>query len=190
MHQTPASRYDGLSQVLHWLTAIIVTVAFILGPGGFGRLMRQGVDPATRNDIVWHESLGILVLVLTMLRLAWMALRPAAPQLQMARWMYLAAKLVRIALWVLLIALPVTALLALGSEGHPLTLLGGVRIDRMPFIAESRVAGLADWGEVHQFLGDSIMWLAGLHAMAAILHHVVLKDGVLVAMLPRGRSPN
>jgi len=190
MHQTPASRYDGLSQVLHWLTAIIVTVAFILGPGGFGRLMRQGVDPATRNDIVWHESLGILVLVLTMLRLAWMALRPAAPQLQMARWMYLAAKLVRIALWVLLIALPVTALLALGSEGHPLTLLGGVRIDRMPFIAESRVAGLADWGEVHQFLGDSIMWLAGLHAIAAILHHVVLKDGVLVAMLPRGRSPN
>ena len=190
MHQTPASRYDGLSQVLHWLTAIIVTVAFILGPGGFGRLMRQGVDPATRNDIVWHESLGILVLVLTMLRLAWMALRPAAPQLQMARWMYLAAKLVRIALWVLLIALPVTALLALGSEGHPLTLLGGVRIDRMPFIAESRVAGLADWGEVHQFLGDSIMWLAGLHAMAAILHHVVLKDGVLVAMLPRGGSPN
>jgi len=190
MHQTPASRYDGLSQVLHWLTAIIVTVAFILGPGGFGRLMRQGVDPATRNDIVWHESLGILVLVLTMLRLAWMALRPAAPQLQMARWMYLAAKLVRIALWMLLIALPVTALLALGSEGHPLTLLGGVRIDRMPFIAESRVAGLADWGEVHQFLGDSIMWLAGLHAMAAILHHVVLKDGVLVAMLPRGRSPN
>ena len=32
------------------------------------------------------------------------------------------------------------------------------------------------------------MWLAGLHAMAAILHHVVLKDGVLLAMWPPGKS--
>lgn len=188
MNQQPASRYDSFSQVLHWVTAIIVTIAFILGPGGFGRLMRQGVDPATRSDIVWHESLGILVLALTVLRLAWMALRPAAPQPQMAKWMHLTAKVVRVALWVLLLALPVTAFLALGSEGHPLTLLGGVRIDRMPFIAESPVAGLADWGDVHQFLGDSIMWLAGLHAIAAIFHHVVLKDGVLMSMLPQGKS--
>ena len=49
MNQQPASRYDGFSQVLHWVTAIIVTVAFILGPGGFGRLMRQGVEPATET---------------------------------------------------------------------------------------------------------------------------------------------
>ena len=84
--------------------------------------------------MVWHESLGVLVLVLTVLRLAWLALRPAAPRFQMAKWMHLATRLMRIALWALLLALPVTAFLALGSEGHPLTLLGGVRIDRMPFI--------------------------------------------------------
>ncbi|MEJ8812865.1 cytochrome b/b6 domain-containing protein [Variovorax ureilyticus] len=188
MNQQPTSRYDSFSLFLHWSTAVVVTIAFILGPGGFGRLMRQGVDPATRSDIVWHESLGMLVLALTVLRLAWMALRPAAPQFQLSGWMHWSAKLVRIALWVLLFALPVTAFMALGSEGHPLTLLGGVRIDRMPFIAESRVAGLADWGDVHQFLGDAIMWLAGLHAIAAIFHHVVLKDGVLMAMLPRRKS--
>jgi cytochrome b561 len=32
------------------------------------------------------------------------------------------------------------------------------------------------------------MWLAGLHAAAAIFHHLVLKDGVLSAMLPRTKS--
>jgi cytochrome b561 len=37
---------------------------------------------------------------------------------------------------------------------------------------------------VHGLLGDIIMWIAGLHAAAAIVHHVVLKDGVLAAMLP------
>ena len=73
--------------------------------------MHQGIDPATRSDIVWHETLGIAVLVLTLIRLL---------------------------------------LLALGSEGHPLTLLGGVRVDRLPLIAESALGKLADWGDVHQ----------------------------------------
>ena len=187
MNPSSTARYDALSRVFHWVTAIAVTIAFVLGPGGFGRLVRQGVDPATRSDIVWHESLGVLVLVLTALRLIWVALRPAAPQFPMAGWTRLAGRLMHLALWALLLALPVTAFLTLGSEGHPLTLLGGVRVDRMPFIAESGIAKLTDWGDVHGVLGDAIMWLAGLHAAAAIFHHVVLKDGVLSAMLP-GRS--
>ena len=185
MNQQSTAHYDFFSRTLHWLTAVVVTAAFILGPGGFGKLMRQGVDPATRSDIVWHETLGILVLALTVLRLVWVALRPSAPQFSMARWMHVAAKLVHFALWALLLALPATAFLALGSEAHPLTLLGGLRIDRMPMIADSAVAKLADWGEVHKILGDAIMWLAGLHAVAAIFHHLVFKDGVLLAMLPR-----
>jgi len=102
--------------------------------------------------------------------------------------MQMAARLAHGALWVLLLALPVTALLTLGSESHPLTLLGGVRVAQMPIIADSALAKLADWGEVHQFLGDAIMWLAGLHAAAAIYHHFILKDGVLAAMLPFKRS--
>jgi cytochrome b561 len=185
MNQPSTSHYDPLSRAFHWITAIVVTIAFILGPGGFGRLMRQGVDPATRSDIVWHETLGVLVFLLTVLRLLWLALRPAAPQIAMAGWMQLAAKLVHVALWALLLALPITAVLALGSEAHPLTLLGGIRVDQMPWIANSAIAKLADWGDVHQFLGDAIMWLAGLHALAAVYHHVALKDGVLLSMLPR-----
>jgi cytochrome b561 len=73
--------------------------------------------------------------------------------------------------------------LALGSEGHPLTLLGGIRINEMPVIAQSPLANLADWGDVHGLLGDMILWLSGLHAVAAIYHHVFMKDGVLLAML-------
>jgi cytochrome b561 len=91
---------------------------------------------------------------------------------------------VHVALWVLLFVLPATALLALGSEAYPLTLLGGVRVDKFPVIANSSIAKLADWGDVHQFLGDAIMWIAGLHAAAAIFHRLVLKDGVLSTMLP------
>ena len=181
------TRYDRVSQVFHWLTAVAVLIAFVLGPGGFGRLMRNGVDPATRLDIVWHESLGITVLVLTLLRLMWVLVRPAAPHFNMATWMTLASKGVHGLLWLLLLATPVTALLALGTEGHPVTLLGGIRINELPWIKALPIADLADWGDVHEFLGDAIIWLAGLHAVAALYHHVVLKDGVLKSMLPGGK---
>jgi bifunctional ADP-heptose synthase (sugar kinase/adenylyltransferase) len=48
--------------------------------------------------------------------------------------------------------------------------------------SEYDVVIVADFG--HGFLGDAIVWLAGLHAVAAIYHHVILKDGVLASMLP------
>ncbi|MEY4753345.1 MAG: hypothetical protein RJA44_1020 [Pseudomonadota bacterium] len=188
MSSSSSTRYDPLSRAFHWLTAIAVAVAFVLGPEHFGRLMHQGLDPATRSDIVWHETLGVFVFGLTLLRLIWVARRPAAPQFEMAGWMHLAAKLAHLALWALMLVVPVTAMLALGSEGHPLTLLGGLRLDQMPLIANSRLAGLADWGDVHGFLGDAIIAIAGLHAAAAIYHHAILKDGVLASMLPHGRG--
>jgi cytochrome b561 len=172
MNKRISTQYDLPSQAFHWVTAIVVTVTFILGPSGFGRLMHQGVDPATHSDIVWHESLGLLVFALTVLRLIWVALRPTAPEFQMAGWMQALGKLMELALWALMLALPITALLALGSE------------DQMPLIAESRIAKLVNWGDVHSYLGDTIMWFAGLHAAAAIFHHVFLKDGVLAAMIP------
>ena len=179
-----APRYDAVSRMFHWLTAIAVVAAFVLGPEGFGKLMRQGVDPATRLDIVWHETLGVAIFALTGLRLLWSVMRPAAPQFAMASWMRWASKAMHVALWALLIATPLAALLALGSEAHPLTLLGGVRVEQMPWIADSALAALADWGDVHGLLGDAIVWLAGLHALAGLLHHFMLKDGVLLSMMP------
>jgi cytochrome b561 len=134
MNQPSTSSYDFLSRAFHWITAIVVTIAFILGPGGFGRLMRQGVDPATHSDIVWHESLGVLVFVLTLLRLVWVAFRPAAPRVNMTGWMHWSSTLVHLALWVLLLVLPITAVLELASKSYPLTLLGGLRIDPMAII--------------------------------------------------------
>ncbi len=127
MNQPSITPYDLPSRAFHWLTAIVVTIAFILGPEHFGQMMHRGIDPASQSDIVWHESLGLLVLLLTLLRLLWVALRPAAPQIPMSISMHRMALLMRVALWTLLLALPITALLALGRDAHPLTLLGGVR---------------------------------------------------------------
>lgn len=187
MQKRPTKEYDLLSQAFHWVTAIAVISAFVLGPDDFGQIMRKGIDPATRGDIVWHESLGILVFGMTLLRLLWVAFRPPVLQTKMPHWMQVMGTLVHIALWVLLLALPTTALLSLGSESHPLTLLWGVRVDRLNTIANFSLAKITDWGNVHKFLGSVIVWIASFHATAAIFHHVILKDGVLMAMLPYKR---
>lgn len=183
MNKSPI-QYDTLSKALHWITAAMVVAAFVLGPGDFGRIVDGGLDPVTRGDIIWHESLGVAVFVLTFLRLIWVAIRPGAPQHQMPAWMLGLSRVAHFVLWALLFFLPVSALLALGSESHPLTLLGGLRIEAMSLIANAHLSGLADWGEIHKFLGDVIMWVAGIHALAALYHHIKLKDEVLSSMLP------
>ncbi len=184
MNTTPHRRYDLLSQAFHWITAVAVGIAFILGPEGFGRLMRSGVDPATHLDIVVHESLGILVFTLTLLRLLWLAVRPTPPQTLPKGPMNTLATLAHVALWLMLLAVPLTALLTLASESSPLTLLGGVRLEQLDAYLPAALAELVDWGDVHTFLGDAIMAVAGLHAAAALYHHFMLKDGVLLSMLP------
>ena len=75
--------FDGFLVAL--IAVVVVAVAFVLGPEGFGRLMRNGVDPATHGDIVWHESLGILVVVLPLFGLGYYVyLRHICPHLPRA----------------------------------------------------------------------------------------------------------
>ena len=96
--------------------------------------------------------------------------------------MGVAATAVQVALYALLFAVPLTAIAGAWLEGHPLTLLGGIEI--APRLATSHDAGKTI-AELHTWLGDAILWLAGLHALAGLYHHFVVRDGVLVSMLPR-----
>lgn len=180
MEQGPRARYGAVAQAFHWATAILVLVAFIYGPGGSELRV---YSPARDFDRQLHETLGLCVLALVVLRLLWRMVdtRPEAPQV--SRWMGIAAKAVQAALYLLLFAVPFTAIAGAWLEGHALTLLAGVQIP--PPFGMSHDTG-ASIAAVHGWLGDVILWLAGLHALAGIYHHFVLKDGVLASMLPRG----
>ncbi|HSQ02515.1 MAG TPA: cytochrome b/b6 domain-containing protein, partial [Burkholderiales bacterium] len=89
MAQHTPARYGRVAQAFHWLTAILVLIAFIYGPGG----SEQRVYSAARDfDRQLHETLGICVFALVVLRVLWRTIdtRPAPPQVP--RWMGLAAK--------------------------------------------------------------------------------------------------
>jgi cytochrome b561 len=174
-----SERYGRTAQLLHWLTAILVLVAFIYGPGGSEERV---YSPARDFDRQLHETLGLCVFLLAAIRLAWRALdrRPDPPEVP--RWIGIGAKAAKGMLYVLLFALPLTAISGAWLEGHPLTLLGGVEI--APLLARSHDLG-AGIANLHTWLGDAIMWVAGLHALGALYHHFVRGDGVLVSMMPR-----
>jgi cytochrome b561 len=166
----------------HWLTAALVLVAFLYGPGGSEARVYSAARDAGRQ---LHETLGVCVLALALLRLLWrrIDIRPEPPAV--SRWMGLGATAVQVGLYVLLFAVPLTAIAGAWLEGHPLTLLAGVTI--APPVAEAHAAG-TKIAELHTWLGDAILWLAGLHALAALAHHFVLRDGVLLSMLPGTRA--
>lgn len=182
MKQTGDIHYSTPTKVIHWLTAILVLVAFIYGPGGpEHRVYSAALD----FDRHLHETLGLCILALVVIRILWRPFdkRPEPPT--MALWMRIAATTVQAALYILLFLLPLTAISGAWLEGHALTLLGSVTVP--PLLSERHELG-ATIAEIHSWLGDIIIWLAGLHAAAGLFHHYVLKDDVLRSMMPQRRT--
>ena len=179
MKHYPVARYGSVAQFFHWVTVILVLVAFIYGPGG---PEHRVYSPAREFDRHLHETLGMCAFALVIMRALWRTIdtRPAPPQVP--RWMAIAARAVQWGLYLLLFALPLTAITGAWLEGHSLTLVGGVEIP--PLLSPSHDVG-ALIATIHSYLGDVILWLAGLHALASLYHHFVIGDGVLDSMLPR-----
>ena len=172
------TRYGAVAQTLHWATAVLVLAAFIYGPGGSEQRVYA---PARDFDRQVHETLGLSVLTLVAIRLAWRMVdaRPDPPEV--TRWMGVVAGVVRVALYVLLFGVPLTAITGAWLEGHPITLLAGIEIPPVLVLSHDTGATIAS---IHTWLGDAILWVAGLHALAGLYHHFVLRDDVLESMLP------
>jgi cytochrome b561 len=179
MTTAPASpRYSGPARAFHWLTAILVLAAFIVGPGG---REAQIYAPGSDAGRLLHETLGASVFIVVLLRLMWRLHEPPPRFHHLPAWMTAAAAIVHRTFYALLLLTPLTAVVGAWWEGHPVAFYGIGAIG--PWIGERHAWG-ASIAEVHGFLGDAILWLAGAHAAAALYHHFVLRDEVLAAMVP------
>ena len=115
MKNTSSSKYGSVSQALHWLTAILVLVAFVFGPGGpEQRVYSAGMD----FERHLHETLGVAVFGLTLLRLLWKLVDTPPQPVALARWMHISSKAVQGFLYLLLLAVPLTAIAGAWLEGH------------------------------------------------------------------------
>ena len=175
---TVVERYSATARILHWLTALLVVVAYIVSVGGSETRVYSSVNDFDRG---LHELLGMSVFALTLVRVCWRTIFPPPKSPRMPAWMELGAKFGHLAIYALLVLVPLTAILGAWFEGHPLTVL--VLGNIQPWLPQFQQLGLV-LANIHGWLGDVLIWLAGLHAAAALYHHFWRRDTVLLSMLP------
>lgn len=173
-------RYDTPAQILHWLTAIAVFGAFVLIQVVDG--MPKGPERAFVMGL--HKSFGVVVLALFVARVAWRRVSPPpAFAAGMAPWMAAAAKAGHAGLYLLMLAVPVVGVVMSWSGGRAVEVFG---LFALPTLLPPDPALKEMTEEVHEVLGNLFIFLAGAHAVVAIVHQYVLKDGTLSRMLPGG----
>jgi cytochrome b561 len=172
-------RYGLVSLTLHWLTAILVVVAWLLGQGG--DLLPNGAPRAA--GLFVHMSTGLGVFVLVILRLIWRVIDPPLPQeaTRLGRLIDTAAHVGHWILIALLIVVPITGILLQFARGNAVPVFGFWEI-ASPWMADRAFA--RTMRQPHEVLSNALMLLAGVHAAAALFHHWVLRDRTLQRMLP------
>ncbi len=175
---TPPARYSFASISLHWLMLILLVAVYACME--FSGNFPKGSD--TRALLkTWHYMLGLSVFLLVWIRLAARIGRPAPPiQPAPPIWQTRLAKLVQFGLYVLMVGLPLFGWLLLSAKGQVIPFFG---LQLPALIAENKDA--ASWiKEIHETGANAGYFLAGLHALAALYHHYLLRDNTLRRMLP------
>lgn len=170
--------YSSPSIALHWTMVLLVIAAYATAESR--ELFAHG-SPQRAGFATAHAFVGLTVFVLVFARLALRtgprpAIVPAPSHLQ-ARL----AITMHVLLYAFLIAMPLLGWALVGAEGTEVA-LGGFRlpalVPRDPALAE-----IVE--ELHEGIATIGYALVGGHAAAALVHHYLLRDDVLVRMLPR-----
>jgi cytochrome b561 len=169
------ARYGAVARLLHWLVALLIVFVFALGLSvdAFPHEWEDGI-------VLIHKDAGVAIVVLALLRLAW---RQAVPPPAAVGEGTVAARLAflgHVALYVLMVAVPVIgiALSVLRGQGFDFGLFS------IPPLMEANRPLARSVKEVHELAAWALVLLAGAHALVALFHHYVLKDGVLMRMMP------
>jgi cytochrome b561 len=171
-------------QLLHWLTALFVICAWLLGT--FLDDLPKG---AIRNGaFIGHMTIGQCIVVLLLARLVWRTANPPPPpEPTRFGWLQQAvAALTHYLLYALLVAVPLLGIVVQLKRGNALPLFGVWNV-ASPWPID-KVLARTLLG-VHEWLADALLLLAGAHAAAALLHHYVFEDRTLVRMLPAVARP-
>ena len=176
---TSVSRYAAASRWLHWLTVLLLLV---IVPLGLWIRYFEPSDQAFKLRLYnVHESLGVLVFVLVLLRLVNRRLNPPPPLPgDMPAWMRFAAHATHTGLYALLILMPLTGFLATNAWGFPLSVFGVLPIPS-PLGKDVAIAKILSW--LH-LCGAVAIGLLILGHLAGVAHHTFIRrDGLLRRML-------
>jgi cytochrome b561 len=169
--------YDPVAMSLHWATALLVVANFALA-----KTWDWFAKPTAETMQGLHISFGVLLTAVIVTRVIWRLIPSHQISLLEVGWQRLASKATHYLLYALLVAQAVSGFVWRWAQGHPVGFFGLFAIPG-PFDAWDR-ASRRPLHTIHEWIGWAIVIIALLHALAALYHHYVLKDRVLVRMLP------
>jgi cytochrome b561 len=173
-----SSRYTATAVALHWAMALLIVAAFAIG----FYAVALAVSPLKLKLFSWHKWIGVTVFLLLLARLAWRFRHPAPPlPATMRAWERSLAAMTHAALYVLMLALPVSGWLMSSAAGFPVVYFGVLPLPDLV----GKDKALADALKLlHYALNKTLLALVLLHAAAALKHHFLDRDTILTRMLP------
>ncbi|MFT4070152.1 cytochrome b [Paraburkholderia sp.] len=169
------THFSPLARLLHWTMAPLIVAMLFIGVG-----MVATVSRAHDTLIALHRPLGIALLVLVALRLAVRATRGSPPlPAAMPKAQRIAARASHVVLYALMVAMPLIGWAMVSAAGYPVTLAGSLHL---PPIVPRDVALFALLRALHTWLAFALFATVLLHLAAALLHALILRDGVWASM--------
>ncbi|MBK9685080.1 MAG: cytochrome b [Betaproteobacteria bacterium] len=165
---------------LHWLLALMILAS--LGVG----LYMTGLpfSPQRLQLYNWHKWAGVTILVLSALRLLWRLTHRPPASLPMPAWQQRASHMAHAALYALFFAVPLAGWAYSSAAGFPVVLFGVLPLP--DFVAPDRALSEV-LKPVHRWLAYALAAVIVLHVAAALKHHFVDRDGLLLRMMPARR---
>ena len=174
----PRNRYSTVSLVLHWLIAALVVTQIVLVTAH-----EATEGSASRELLNMHKSVGLSILVLTLVRLGWRIANPAIPlPMEMPRWQKLLARTNHVLFYVLLIAMPLVGWAASSAAGRDIVWFGLFNWPLLPVGGGREMAG--NLMDVHEAAAKLLIFLVVLHIVGALKHQFIDRDNVLHRMIP------
>jgi cytochrome b561 len=183
----PRSTYSSVAIGLHWLIALAMLTNIGLA-WYFGTLPKaEQVAP-----VQLHKSIGITVLLLTLIRIGWRLVNTPPPLPETMRpWEKWAARINHAVFYLLMLGMPLSGWAMVSASPlirvHPTMLYWTVPWPTFPFLP-------TDPDQLHdarKFFGtthERLAWLAyatiALHVGAALKHQFIDRDDVVARMIP------
>lgn len=175
----PAPRYTGTAMTLHWLVALLVFCNIYLGI----HMVGLHVSPAKLRLYSYHKWVGVTLLALAILRLAWRAGHRPPPDLPMPAWQRVVAHSTHGLMYLLLLLVPLAGWTYSSAAGFPVVYL---KLWRLPDLVDKNAALAERLKFSHAALASVLCALVLLHIMGAVKHQWLDRDGLMRRMWPGG----
>ncbi len=177
MVKNSKTSYGWMAITLHWLMALGIFFLF-----GLGLYMVELTyyDAWYRGSLELHKSLGLVLLLVWFARITWRWIN-TSPDMAGTAVEKKAAHVVHQLLYFLMLALMVTGYLISTADGRGIEVFSLIEIPAITSISFENQEDIA--GDIHWGLAWSLMLLVAMHALAAIKHQMINKDGTLTKII-------